>query len=246
MLGRIALSRGRRARRLSLVATALIFAAVGAHSLNPRQLYREMYPLEPVKQSAFQICDESDPTFIRAIGSEREACYEKMPHVMAVAMGRVKPDDALTMEAMIDPSREAKLLLALAAMPPQQPITSPRLFSNTAWVRTLIPTCDTKANLPAMAYTTSDGLPPAPGAGRAAALDSVRGRLPMLPQPAQPGTTLRSPLPAIALRPDAPAAPTSGAENKTAAFTPLLAPDIGDEAPPAIVPLAPSTTCGGA
>src|SRR5579862_4172921 len=214
MLGRIALSRG-RARGLSLVATALIFAAIGAHSLNPRALYREMYPLEPVKQNAFQICDASDPTFIRAIGSEREACYEKMPHVMAVAMGRVKPDGALSMEAMIDPSREAKLLLALAAMPPQQPITSPRLFSNTAWVRALIPTCDAKPNLPAIAYTTPNVLPPAPGTGRAAALDRVRGNLPLLPQPAQPESTLRNPLPAIPLRP---AAPSSGAENKTAAF----------------------------
>ncbi|HTW50299.1 MAG TPA: hypothetical protein VME45_00190 [Stellaceae bacterium] len=247
MLGRIAISRGRRARRLSFVATALIFAAVGAHSLNPRQLYREMYPLEPVKQSAFQICDQADPTFIRAIGSEREACYEKMPHVMAVAMGRVKPADTVTMESMIDPSREAKLLLALAAMPPQQPITEPRLFSNTAWVRALIPTCDAKPNLPAMAYTASDGLPPAAGAGRAAALDSVRAKLPLLPQPAQPGTMLRSPLPPIALRPPAPASGAENkAENKTAAFTPLLAPDIGDKAPPAIVPLAPSTACGGA
>lgn len=243
MLGRIALSRGRRARRMSLIATALIFAAIGAHTLNPRALYREMYPLEPVKQTAFQICDQADPTFIRAIGSEREACYEKMPHVMAVAMGRVKPDGTLSMEAMIDPTREAKLLLALAAMPPQQPITSPRLFSNTAWVRALTPNCDTKPNSPAIAYTASNGLPPAPGTGRATVLDRARGNLPPLPQPAQPETTLRSTLPAIALRP---AEPSPGAENKTAAFAPLLAPDIGDKAPPAIVPLAPSTTCGGA
>jgi hypothetical protein len=147
------------------------------------------------------------------------------------------------MEALTDPSREAELLLTLAAMPPQQPITAPRSFSNTAWVRALIPTCDAKGS-PAVAYTAPKGLPPAPGVGRAAALDSViRGNLPALPHPTQPGSAPRNPLPVISL---GPAAPSSGAEDKTAAFAPLPAPDIGDEAPPAIVPLAPSTTCGGA
>ena len=28
--------------------------------------------------------------------AEREACYNKMPHIMAVAMGRVKPGGALS------------------------------------------------------------------------------------------------------------------------------------------------------
>lgn len=239
------MSRGQRARRLVIIATALIFAAIGAHSLNPRELYHEMYPLEPVKQDAFHICDEVDPTFVRAVGAEREACYNKMPHIMAVAMGRVKPGGALSMEALTDPSREAELLLALASMPPQQPITQPRLFSNTAWVHALSPACDAAPILPALAYSGPTGLPAAAGAGRAAALDSViRGNLPALPRPAQPGSAPRNPLPVISLGSGAP--PLSASDNKTAAFAPLSAPDLGDEAPPAIVPLAPTTTCGGA
>src|SRR5580658_4576016 len=104
--------------KTGVAAGALIFAAIGAHTLKPRALFHERYPLEPVKQDAFRICDDSDPTFVRAVGTEREACYNKMPHVMAVAMGRVTPGGALSTQALIDPSREAELLMTLAAMPP--------------------------------------------------------------------------------------------------------------------------------
>jgi hypothetical protein len=248
MVGRIGFSIGRRVRRLTIIATALVFGAIGAHSLNPRELYHEMYPLEPVKQDAFQICDQADPTFIRAVGSEREACYNKMPHVMAVAMGRVKPVGAVSMDALTDPSREAALLLTLASMPPQQPITTPRSFSNIAWLHALAPACDAKPEQPALTYTAPNGLPPTPGGGRAAALDGVdRGSLPALPRPMQPGSVQRQPAPVIALTPAAPA-PSGRADmgDKVARTAPLPAPDIGDEAPPAIVPLAPSTSCGGA
>lgn len=230
------------------MATALIFAAIGAHSLNPRELFREMYPLEPVKQDAFHICDESDPTFVRAVGAEREACYNKMPHIMAVAMGRVRPGGALSMEALTDPSREAELIMTLAALPPQQPITEPRLFSNTAWVRALTPACGHKPIVPAIAYDDAKALPPPAGSGRAATLDNViRGNLPPLPRPAQTAAARPQPLPVIPLTAGRPAAalPASASTDKTAAFAPLPAPDIGDEATPAIVPLAPATSCSG-
>jgi hypothetical protein len=233
--------------KTGVAAVALIFAAIGAHTLKPRELFHEMYPLEPVKQDAFRICDDSDPTFVRAVGTEREACYNKMPHIMAVAMGRVKPGGALSLEALTDPSREAELLLALASVPPQQPITAPRSFSNTAWVRALTPACDAKPAAPAIAYTAPGALPPPPGSGRAAALDSaIRGNLPPLPRPAPAVSAQRPPVPVITLAPAvSPPVPAPVPADKTASFTPLSAPDIGDDGPPAIVPLAPATTCGG-
>ncbi|HXO02280.1 MAG TPA: hypothetical protein VN900_09505 [Stellaceae bacterium] len=235
--------------RASFIAVALVSAAVGAHSLNLRELYGEMYPAEPVKHDAFQICDDADPTFVRAVGADREACYNSMPHIMAVAMGRVRAGGALTMQALTDPSREAELLMTLAAMPPRQPITTRRSFSNTAWVRALSPPCDDKRALPTVSYTGSAGLPPAAGTGRAAALDSaIRNNLP-LPRATQPGIARRDPLPVIALAPAQPAPATQSATDpgdKVTAFNPLPAPDIGDDGPPAIVPLAPASTCGGA
>jgi hypothetical protein len=252
-----------RFRKIGLVALALISAAIGAHALNPRELYKEMYPAEPVKREAFHICDEADPTFVRAVGTEREACYDKMPHIMAVAMGRIKPGGALTRQAMTDPSREAELLMVLAMTPPRQPITAPRSFSNTAWVRALSPPCAEKPAAPAVSYAVPGILPPAPGSGRAAALDSVvRGNLPPLPRPVQPADSKRpGQLPVIALAPGQPITgqptpgqpalgqPIAGANGggEPGNFAPLPAPDIGDDTVPAIIPLAVATgTCGGA
>ena len=244
MLDRIGFNRGRRSRHAVMAVTAVVFAAMAAYSINPRELYHQMYPLEPVKQNAFQICDASDPTFIRAVGSDREACYNKMPHVMALAMGRVKPESALSMNALIDPAREAQLILTLASLPPQQPVTAPRLFSNTAWVRALTPPCDGKPVAPAIAYSAPMS-PPSPGGVRAAALNgAIRGNLPPLPHPADSVVaTQPAPLPLIALKPGQ--AVASQAAEKTASFAPLSTPDIGDKAPPAIVPLAAATSCSG-
>jgi hypothetical protein len=235
-----------RLRRIALVAVALISVGIGAHTLNPRQLYSEMYPVEPVKRDAFHICDETDPTFVRAVGGEREACYLKMPHAMAVAMGRVKPGGALSLQALTDPSREAELLMMLAATPPRQPITAPRSFSNTAWVRALSPPCEAKPT-PAVAYTVPGTLPPASDDGRAAALDSaIRNNLLPLPRPAPTADPKRSQLRVIALAPGRPAA-GSASGDATASSAPLPAPDVGDDAAPAVIPLATAgNSCGGA
>lgn len=230
--------------RTGFIAVALVSAAIGAHSLNLRDLYHEMYPLEPVKQDAFRICDDSDPTFVRAVGTEREACYNKMPHVMAVAMGRIKPGGALSREALVDPSREAELLMTLAAIPPRQPVTAPRSFSDTAWLRALSPACGDRQAVPALAFAAPGGLPPAPGTGRAAALnDFARGKLPALPRAA--AAAGRNAAPVVALSPGHLGATADGADT-VAGFDPLPAPDIGDLAAPAIVPLAPAKSCGGA
>jgi hypothetical protein len=232
--------------KAGFAAVALIFAAVGAHTLKPRELYHEMYPLEPVKQDAFRICDDSDPTFVRALGTEREACYDKMPHVMAVAMGRIKPGSALATEALTDPAAEAELLMALAVMPPRQPITAPRSFSDTAWVQALTPSCAEKRVQPAAA---SDGAMPPPATGRAASIDiAIAKNLPPLPRGAQPTGPEHSQLPPMALTPNRPAtaSATIAGDKDGATVNSLPAPDVGDKAAPAIIPLAPMNSCGGA
>jgi hypothetical protein len=219
MLSKIGVQFGRHPLPLAIIVIALTFAVFHAHSFNPRELYREMYPLEPVKQNAFQICDQSDPTFVRAVGVEREACYNKMPYVMAVAMGRVKQHA----ESLLDPSHEAELLRLLATTPPQQPIMAPRSFSNTAWARALTPPCDPKPILPTAANLAPNELTSSSGAGQ------------------------HSALPPVLLSPNHPATASSANTGKKVSGVDFLpAPDIGDVAPPAIVPLAPQTGCGGA
>jgi hypothetical protein len=235
--------------RIGFIAVAVVSAVVGAHSLNPRELYNEMYPVETLKRDAFQICGDADPTFIRAVGAEREACYNSMPNLIAVALGRARPADALTMAALIDPSRQAELLMLLAAMPPRQPITVPRSFANTEWVRALSPPCDGKdAATPAASYTAPSTLPSSPSAGRTAALDSaIRNNLPPIPRAAQTGAH-RDALPVLPLTGGPAISPpsSSGDKSNVAAFDPAPAPDIGDVNSPAIIPLAPASACGGA
>ena len=238
--------------RIAVAVVALVFVAIGAHSISPRELYHEMYPLAPVERDAFHICDEADPTFVRAVGADREACYDSMPHIMALAMGRVKPGRALSLQALSDPSREAELLMTLAAMPPRQPITSPRSFTDTAWLHALAAPCAARFSAPAVVYAIPDGLPPPAGSGRAAALASVAGDSlpPLKPRPIQASTAHRDPLPVISLAGSdtglAPTSPDAGLDDRAALLSQLPAPDIGDEAPPAIVPLAPVSACGGA
>lgn len=242
--------------RSAIAVVALVFAAIGAHSLSPRELYHEMYPLEPVKRDAFHICGQADPTFVRAVGVDREACYDSMPHIMALAMGRVKPGGALGLQALTDPSREVELLMTLAAMPPREPVIAPRSFADTAWLRALAAPCAGRI-VPAVVYSAAGGLPPPAGSGRAAALTSVvRDVLPpLMPRPIPTVTARRDPLPTTSLPVIsltggdtglAPASPEAAGGGRGAMFGPLPAPDIGDVAPPAIVPLAPASTCGGA
>jgi hypothetical protein len=238
--------------RTGFVVIAVISAVIGAHSLNPRELYNEMYPVETLKRDAFHICNDADPSFVRAVGADREACYNSMPHLIAVALGRVTPNAALTNAALIDPSRQAELLMLLAGMPPRQPITQPRSFANAEWARALSPGCDDKRpGAPPVAYTLPSGLPPPPGNGRAAALDNViRGNLPPLPRAAQAGIAKKDSLPVMSLggRDTAlPPAPVIATESDaTAAAAPLPNPDLGDKDPQAIIPLAPSRSCNGA
>ena len=217
--------------KAGFVAIAVISAGVGAHSLNPRELYNEMYPVETLKRDAFHLCNEADPTFVRAVKVDREACYDSMPHTIEVALGRIRPGGALSMTQLLDPSRQAELLLQIAALPPRQPITVPRSFANTEWARALSPDCGTAPQHPPEAVAlASPGLPPPPGSGRAAALDTAMlGNLPPLAHGE----------PAIASR-ATPLAP--GAAVPT--FDPLPSPDVGDQGQPAIVPLAPASACG--
>ncbi|HML10527.1 MAG TPA: hypothetical protein VK432_06685, partial [Stellaceae bacterium] len=155
----------------------------------------------------------------RAIGTEREACYNKMPHFMAVAMGRAKVEN-VSSEALTALYHKTALLMLLATTPPQQPITVPRSFADTAWVNALTPPCDAKPALPLPASVTSSGLKSSSVDGQHSAL-----RLVLLSPDRRPGA----------------AAPDGKASRPDS----LPAADIGDAAAPAIAPLAPATACGG-
>ena len=211
----------------SFIAIAVVFGLMGAHSLNPRELYNEMYPVETLKRDTFRICHQVDPTFIRAVKVDREACYDSMPHDIEVALGRVRPGRDLTAAALLDPVRQAELLIQLAAMPPRQPVTMPQSFTNGA----LVPCAKNGAPAPTAAATPPKPVVPSPSPGRGALDKTVLNNLPPLPQPGQKPVAWQALSPGVA-----------GTANGTA-FDPVSTPDVGDKGPPAIVPLAPATAC---
>jgi hypothetical protein len=218
--------------RAGFIAVAVVSVVIGAHSLNPRELYNEMYPVETLKRDTFRICHAADPTFIRAVKVDREACYDSMPNAIEVALGRARAGGAVTVASLLDPSRQAELLIQLAAMPPRQPITMPRSFANAASVNALSPCAKDGRPAPVAAAPGTPGLAPSPGLGRAATLDTtVLSNLPPIPHPAQSPVAWQALSPGIA-----------GTANGTA-FDPVSTPDVGDKGPPAIVPLAPGTAC---
>jgi hypothetical protein len=209
----------------TFVAIAAVSALMGAHSLNPRELYNEMYPVETLKRDTFKICHQVDPTFVRAVKVDREACYDSMPNAIEVALGRVRPGNGLTAAALLDPAHQAELLIQLAAMPPRQPVTVPSSFGNGA----LVPCAKTSAS--AAAAPPKPAVAP-PGPGRTGALDkTVLNNLPPIPRPGQKPVAWQALPPGVA-----------GTANGTA-FDPVSTPDVGDKGPPAIVPLAPAAAC---
>ena len=75
-----------------VVATLAALPLVTAvHNVDLRELYNEMYPVDALKRDAFQLCHESDPTFVRLVQADRENCYNRMPESFALAIGRVRP-----------------------------------------------------------------------------------------------------------------------------------------------------------
>jgi hypothetical protein len=220
--------------KAGLALAAVVSAAIGVHSFNPRQLYNEMYPIETLKRDVFNICRDADSTFIRAARTDRERCYDSMPRLIGIALGRIRPPQS--MSALFEETRQAELLMTLASLAPRQPIVVPRSFANTGLTRPTPASCD---DGPAPAAATGSPLP-TPGTKEAELGAMIQRNLPVAQPPgaASPGTLPTIPLAGA----DAPPPSAAGAVP-VKPFAALAAPDIGDNGPPAIVPLAPS--CSG-
>ena len=81
--------------KAGFAAVVVMTAIVSGRSVDLRGLYDQMYPVSTLKRDALDLCHESDPSFIRAVHGDREACYSAMPHAIAMALGLVRPDSAL-------------------------------------------------------------------------------------------------------------------------------------------------------
>jgi hypothetical protein len=241
-------------RRTGFAAIAVIAAAAGIYSLNPQDLYNQMYPVEALKRDVFRICHDTNSTFVRALPSDRKECFDSMPHTIALAIGWARPQGVSWADALRDPSRQAELLLAMAAMPPRQVVVTPRSFADAEWARALSPTCGNGADPVATAPRPAMAPQPPPNTVRtAAAAAPIVDRLTAAPHAAKAGVAAQQPLPTIPLTGgpiismtlSAPAIPGATAPNVTNVGT-LSAGDVGDRPLPAAVPLARPSGCNGA
>ncbi|MBV9861233.1 MAG: hypothetical protein JO267_03700 [Alphaproteobacteria bacterium] len=116
------------------LAVAPVFGAT--HTADLRELYNEMYPVNHLKRDAFNLCHESDANFVRALQADRESCYDRMPHSIALAIGRVRPGNELAMMPDLDdPGRAALLLADIATLPLRDLPGAPRHLALLAEAR---------------------------------------------------------------------------------------------------------------
>lgn len=66
--------------KAALAAGIAVAAVVAGRTIDLRQLYDQMYPVDTLRRDAFSLCQQSDRTFIRALEDDRESCYRRMPH----------------------------------------------------------------------------------------------------------------------------------------------------------------------
>lgn len=88
--------------KLGIAAAALTYATVSLASVDYRQLYNEMYPVNGLKRGVLGLCQAAKPTFVRAIEQDRVDCYDSMPNSIERAIGWVKTSARLA--AMRTPS----------------------------------------------------------------------------------------------------------------------------------------------
>src|SRR5436190_12156435 len=81
--------------KASIAGAALIGAAVSLISLDFRELYNEMYPVNGLRRDVLGLCHEAKPAFVRAVRRDRENCYDSMPHSVELAIGWVRTSSRL-------------------------------------------------------------------------------------------------------------------------------------------------------
>jgi hypothetical protein len=84
--------------KASILAAALISAGASLSSLDFREIYDGMYPVNGLRRDVLNLCHEVEPTFVRAVSSDREGCYDSMPDPVERAIGWVRTSARL--EAM--------------------------------------------------------------------------------------------------------------------------------------------------
>ena len=101
----------------SSVAAVLVIAAVaGLSRVDYRGLYDEMYPVNGLRRDVLNLCHDAKPTFVRALETDRVACYDGMPGPVAVAIDWVRTSARLAAMRRPTPIEQAEKLLVEATL----------------------------------------------------------------------------------------------------------------------------------
>lgn len=147
------------------LAAAAVIAGVTALTVDMRQQYDEMYPVNTLQRDAFNICRDSDPTFIRARQVDRVGCFDRMSHDFAMAIGWISPS-VRAAQASIRPGGfpTAEMLLAgVWSLPPSGNV-GPRQYTGIGGATRIGIDCASPAAQPVAA--TAGSKPGMPAAGR--------------------------------------------------------------------------------
>jgi hypothetical protein len=66
------------AHKFLLAGAALLIGGGAAFPNDVASFYHGGYPPDSMKREALRMCQESNPSFVRFLASDREACYSRM------------------------------------------------------------------------------------------------------------------------------------------------------------------------
>ena len=101
--------------KASIFATVLVCAVVGLSRVDFRELYNGMYPVNGLRRGVLNLCHQAEPTFVRAVESNRIGCYDSMPDPVELAIGWVRTSTRLAAMRRPTPVELAERLLLTAA-----------------------------------------------------------------------------------------------------------------------------------
>lgn len=144
--------------KASIAATALIVAAVSLSSVDFRALYNEMYPVNGLRRDVLGLCHQAEPTFVRAVRSNRDNCYDSMPDPVELAIGWVRTSSRLAAMRRTPSAVELaeRLLVEAAAERRIDRLGPPRFTGYAAMPASALRPCEDVAKGLAVAAATTD------------------------------------------------------------------------------------------
>jgi hypothetical protein len=244
--------------KVSIAATALVCAVVALSSINFRQLYNGMYPVNGLRRDVLNLCHEAEPTFVRAIRASRDNCYDAMPDPVELAIGWVRSSSRLAaMRRPPSPAELAERRLVEAATQGRFDLLGPRRFTGYATMPAALRPCEDPATglaatalVPMNDPLANDRLARHIAGGGDAALAALG----LAMRDAQAGSPRGPELPVLPLggaagssSPDGAPAPARTASARAASgaalFDPMPAAGLGDSSALSLAPRAAAPGC---